>query len=141
MKLSTFLMTLLVVGAVFYVFAAMIDESNTNLGTDINSSAWKDKYDYASNIQNLTAPIETKLKVLDSDEAWYSKIAAGLSAVPYALITFVIGMFAGFSIGGTMATGFLTAFAIPSYIIGVVIIMIVTWGITKLIEAIYRWYL
>lgn len=140
MKLSVFLATLLLVGAVFFVFATMIDESNSILGTDINTSSWKNQYDYATNINATVAPIEAKLKVIDQDESWFSKLTAGITAIPYAVITFVIGIFAGFSIGGAMATGFLTTLGVPAYIITVVIIMIVTWGIAKLIELLHRWY-
>ena len=140
MKLSVYLSSLLVVGVIFFVFATMIDESNSALGTDINNSAWKNQYDYVTSINSTLSPIEAKLKTIDQDDSWFSRLTAGITAIPYAVITFVVGIFTGFSVGGAIATGFLTMFGFPAYIITVVIMIIISWGVAKLIELLYRWY-
>jgi hypothetical protein len=143
MKISGYIMMLLVVGAVFFIFAQMISEANENYpSTNINSSVWDSKYDFANGINNDTAPLQQAFSDIENpDKGWFSKLISGIAAIPWAVIKLPVILFSALAMGGIMVTGFLGIFGIPAYIVTVVLIMMVVWGIIKLIEAFHRWYL
>jgi len=140
MKLSTFVQYILLVGAVFFIFALVVQDINDNYSdVDINTTEWEDQYDYVSNINSTISPLETKFKVIQDEEAgFFTKLTAGITAIPYAVIIFPQVIFGSLEIGGNITTGFLTALAIPAYIIMVVMVSILIWSLFKLLEFFQR---
>jgi hypothetical protein len=145
-------MMLLCVGGVIFIFASMVHEANIYYpDADLNSSEWgtyKDnntvnsKYDFASQVNDKIKPIKTAIeKIQDSDTGWFSKIVSGIAAIPYAVIILPVLLFDALTIGGTLITGFMTTLGIPSYIITVALIMMIVWGVFKILEAYQRWNL
>jgi len=140
MKLSTFVQFILLVGAVFFIFALIIGDVNDNYPeADINTSAWEDQYDYVSDLNSTIFPLEEKFRVIqDENKGFFTKLAAGISAIPYAVIIFPQVIFGSLEIGGEITTSFLYVLAIPSYIISIVIISILMWALFKLLEFFQR---
>lgn len=140
MKFSTFISILLVVGVIFFIFDMMLMEGNNKFSSGINDSDWQGKYDFAGQINSTINPLVEKFQVIqDPDQGFFSKIAAGLSAIPYAVIVFPQVIFGTLTMGGTITTGMLAALAIPAYIITVAIIGLLVWAMLKLVEIYQRW--
>lgn len=136
MKISTFVIFFLFVSAIFFMFSMMYNEGNQQF-SDINASSaeWNATYDYYSELNETFTPLETKFKTIqDEDAGWFSKLTAGISAIPYAVIIFPQAVFGGLAIGSTITTGFLVALAIPGYLILLALLGFLIWGIIKLVE-------
>ena len=140
MKISTFIGILVVIGVIFFVFASMVNESNSYYGTSIDSENLTGKYDYASSINSSIDPIRKSLETIESeDTGWFTKITAGIAAIPRAVTLLPVMLYSAFSIGGSMITGFFTTLGIPNYILTVALILVLVWGVFKLIEVFQRW--
>jgi uncharacterized membrane protein YdjX (TVP38/TMEM64 family) len=140
MRFSTAIMFLLVVGGIFFIMAEMVREANTNYATDINSSEWDTKYDYAARVNKSVAPIQARFQnIEDTDTGFFTKIALGITAIPYALITFVSVVLGAIPLGASLMTGTFTALGLPAYILLVVTIMLICWALFKLVEYWQRW--
>lgn len=136
MKLSTFVMFILAVSGVFFAFSLMYYEGNQQFG-DVNASSaqWNSSYDYLARLNNTVAPLEQKFKTIqDENVGWFSKLTAGISAIPYAVIILPQVIFGSIELGGEITTSFLVAIAIPGYLILLVLVGLLIWGIFKLIE-------
>lgn len=140
MKISTFVSLLLGVGVVFFIFAQMATESNTAYNTNINTSKWDQKYNYANRVNNTISPIQTAFSNIEDDNVgWFSKLSSGIVAIPRAVIALPVLLFSSFSIGGEMITGFMNEIGAPVYLLTVGLIMLIIWGIFKLLEVYQRW--
>lgn len=136
MKLSTFVTIILIISGVFFAYAQITKEINTQYpDSSLNSSEWEDKYDYIEDVNETFAPLESSLKkIQDEDAGWFSKLAEGITALPYAILIVPQAVFGSLVFGGEIATGFLTIWAIPSAIITLGLVLILVWAIFKLVE-------
>lgn len=152
MKISTAIIFLIIVSAVFTVFGLMVHEANQQYtGSDgyspINSSQWSNQadsgntgqYDFVSRINNTIGPLEDKWKqIKDPEQGFFSKIAAGLTAIPYAIMLLPDVLFASLSMAGAIVAGFMTVLNIPTWFITAGLVMLLIWGIFKLLEFFQR---
>ncbi len=139
MKLSVFISYILIVGMVFFTFALMVKDTNQAYDTNINSSQWDEEYDFVNDLNSTVSPLEQKFKVIqDEDAGFFTKLTAGITALPYAVIIFPQVIFGSLEIGGTITMGFLTALAIPAYLITAIILGILIWALFKLLEFFQR---
>lgn len=137
MKLSTMVFFLLIVAGMFFVFASMVDEANTTFPdqSQLNSSEWATQYDYVDSINDTFFPLEKSLKTLQDENAgWFSKLAEGITAIPYAILIVPQVIFGSLVYGGNMMTGFFTAWGLPQKIIVLGLVILLVWVIFKLIE-------
>jgi len=136
MKFSTFVIFLLFVSGIFFIFAMMYTEGNQQFsGVNASSAEWNSSYDYLAKVNSTVSPLEVKFKTIQDENAgWFSKLAAGISAMPYAVIIFPQVIFGALELSGGMTTGFLTALAIPGYLILLILVSLLIWGIFKLVE-------
>ena len=135
MKVSVVLTYMLVVAGIFFIFATMVDDANQQYSTNINSSEWEDKYDYSANLNETISPLETQLKAIsDTENGWFTKITAGITAIPYAVIAIPTIMFQSITFAGYLVVGTLSSFGIPKFLVSIVLLMISFWAIFKLIE-------
>jgi len=135
MKISAFIFMILIISGVFFTFAEMIKEQNDNFPNRINSTEWEDKYDYIDDINETFYPIETKLKTIQDEEAgWFSKLTAGITAIPYAILIMPQAVFGSLLFGGQIVVGFFNVWGLPQKIVTLVLVLILIWGIFKLIE-------
>ena len=142
MKISSFIFMLLIVGVVFFIFAQMVNEANTSYpGSDLNSSSWNNSYDFAISMNNTISPLKKDIDTIQSDASWFSKVIAGISAIPMVVINFILAISKSLGFGTTLITNLLSVFSLPAYIILVATIMMIVWVVIKLVEMLQRWYL
>lgn len=140
MKISTFVSMMLIVGVIMFFVFQMINEAEQNYDLDINKSEWEDRYDFATDVDNEIQPIKDSIDTIQNQEAgWLERTVSGFTGI-IAAITFVPSMLWSIM---TLSTGLVTglgiALAIPAYLITVMIVMLVVWGVMKLIELYQRW--
>lgn len=140
MKISTFVSFMVVIAAVFFIFNQAVFEANTQYPTaNINASAWNESYDYTNELNNTMTPLKQKFEVIqDENEGFFTKLAAGITAIPYAVILVPQAVFESMVIGGKILTGFLSALGLPGQIVIYGILLLVMWGIFKLLEFFQR---
>lgn len=142
MKISTFIGLLVIVGAIIFIATTMIEEAETKYGMNVNKSEWEGKYDYANEINASIAPLKNSLATIqDEDAGWFSRITEGLSAIPRAVVLVPSLVFGGFVFGGELITGLLSSLHIPAVLISVVLVVLIVWGVFKLVEFFQRWQL
>lgn len=137
MKLSTFFIFLLIISGIFFVFAMMVKEANEQFPdeSNLNSSEWENKYEFVENINQTISPLETKLKTIqDEDEGWFSKLTAGITAVPYVLLIVPQAVFGSIEFGGYILTDFFSVWMLPSFIATIALVMLLVWAIFKLVS-------
>lgn len=143
MKISTYIELMLVVGVIFFVFAMMINESAIQYPeTNMTDNEMADKYDFSTQINNSFAPLSSAIQqVGNPDVGFFSKLASGLAAIPYAVILLPSVAIQTLAYGFTLLTGGFIALSVPVYILTVVFIIMLVWVVIKLIEVFQRWYI
>lgn len=140
MKISTFIIILLFVGVVLFVMAQMVNEANDKYDTSINTSSWEGKYDYAESVNESVTPIITSINDITSEEkGWLEKVGAGFTGIISAVTLLPALVWSSFTMGGGLMTGGLSSLGVPAYLIMVLILALVVWGVFKLIEFFQRW--
>ena len=140
MKISTFITILVVIGVIFFLFASMVIESNEYYGSDMNSSEWDEEYDYALQINESVEPLRSSLETIeDEDAGWFTRIAAGIAALPRAVTLVPSVLFDGFQIATSMIGAFFSVLGIPATILIAVSVLVLVWGVIKLIEFFHRY--
>jgi len=143
MKISTYVTIILVIGAVLFIFGMMSQEATQNYpDSNLNNSEWVDKYNYASDINKTITPMSTALNnIQDENVGWFTRLTSGIVAMPLAVITIPAVLFKSFEFGGEILTGLFNGLNIPPAILLIVIILVLWWGISKLVELYQRWQL
>jgi len=140
MRLSTFIMGLLMIGGIFFIMAFMVNEGSQKYDISINNSSWAGQYDYSEGINEDTQNIKNSLEDLaNEDKGFLEKVGAGFTGIVTA-ITLLPTMLAGTLFSGeNLITGLLTSLNIPTTLILIIISMFVFWAIIKLLEVYQRW--
>lgn len=146
MRLSTALSMILIISGIFYLFSLMYTEGNQNYpNAGLNNTAWinsssgNSNFDYVNKMNSTIGKLYNKLAIMGSDDAaWYDKIAAGLSAIPYACILLPQAVIKGLETGGKISTGLIFMLALPGYVALLVIVYFMIWGVSKLLEFFQR---
>ena len=143
MKISTFILMFLAIAAMLFIVGLASQETKLYYPeAGINDSEWYGKYDYSEQINTSIAPIKTSLENIgDENKGWFVKILSGIAAVPAAVISLAALVLGSFSFGGGIITGTLKTLGVPGILSIIIILMIVVWGIFKLIEVYQRWQL
>jgi len=141
MKISTFITLFLVIAGVIFIMGLTTQEAKTYYPeAEINDSDWAGKYDYSSNIDSKMNESITAFKDIgDENKGWFVKIVSGISAMPSAVIGIASLILGSFGYGGELITGVLTTLTIPPTIIVIITLMLIVWGVMKLIELYQRW--
>jgi len=151
MKISSAIVFLIIVSAVFTIYGLMVHEANVQYSTTIpdyvplDSSNWSEsgetgvagggKFDFVDRINGTVGPLQDKFKILtNEDEGWFSKLTAGIMAIPYAILLLPNVLWAAISMGGAVITTFLTILGIPSWFIIAGCVMLLIWAVFKLLE-------
>ena len=140
MKISTFITILLFVGVVFFVITLMVTEAEDKYGTDINTTSWEGKYDYAESINESVDPLIGSIDdITNEDKGWLEKVGAGFTGIISAVTLLPALVWNSFAMGGGLITGVFSSIGLPAYLIGVFIIALIVWGVFKLVEFFQRW--
>jgi len=136
MKLSSLILFVIFVAAIFFIFALMVREANLQYpDADINSSEWDDKYDYIENINSSIAPIRTAILTIENTEVgWFTKIGAGLAAIPFALVVVPKAAINAVAYGGSIINDFFQVLKVPIELIAAALVILSLVTVFKLIE-------
>lgn len=123
-----------------FVVFQVLNEAEDNYNIEVNKSQWEDRYDFASDVNTQVQPIKNSLDTISNqDEGWLNKVGAGFTGI-IAAITFLPGMlWSIMTLSTGLSTGLGVALAIPAYLITVIIVRLIVWGVFKLIEFFQRW--
>ena len=140
MKISVFVVVLLMVGVVLFVMVQMVKEAEELYDIEINKTGWEGKYDFASDINDSIQPIKESIDdIADEEKGWLEKVGAGFTGIIAAVTFLPTLVWNTGKLGGELITGLGGSLGIPGYLILVFIIMLTAWGIFKLIEFLQRW--
>jgi len=141
MKISTFIQLVLLISAFTLIFGMMAQEGVENYPeANINTTDWYGRYDYSSQINQSVAPVKQSLETIgDENKGWFSKVTAGIAAIPKAVIALVSLTFGSITHGGAIITGGFNTLNIPFALVVVILVMILVWAIFKLVELYNRW--
>lgn len=130
---------MLMVGLVFAMVGSIINDFETQY-PDINvNTSWEDEYDYRDEINESVSSLKDKLDIItDEEEGWFSKIAAGITAVPRAIILVPVVMFETISYGLIILVKVGNDIGIPSFVIAFTTIAVILILIFKLISFFQR---
>lgn len=137
MKLTAMFEFVLIIGAVIFAIVAFNTDLNNNYndGEYINSSEYSSKYEYSSGINRSISKIQTQIdKITDTDTGFFSKIGAGIIAIPYFVILFPKIAIEGIANVTGVITSMGTDFGLAPYLIGVGIILVSIFLVRKIVE-------
>jgi hypothetical protein len=135
MRLSSAVILLIVIAGIFAMFAISVRETNEQYSdVNISSSEWESKYDYSQAVQARANNLSSYLtQITDPDKGFFSKLALGIDAIPYAVIAVPSIILESMGNGISIAVSALTALKIDSKIIILITIAIIIWGVFKLV--------
>ncbi len=136
MKISNAVIFLVIIAGIFFIFALMIEESNTQYPeANLNSSAWKNQFDYIDRINESVDPLRIDLlEISKEDTGWFKKITTGITAIPKVITIVPATAFNTLVFASLMIGDFFAALKIPQKILTAVILMIFIFLLYKLIE-------
>lgn len=140
MKISVFVVVLLMIGVILFVVVEMVKEAEQIYDIEINKTEWEGKYDYAAELNDSFQPIKKSIdSIADEEKGWLEKVGAGFTGIIAAVI-FLPSLVGHMGLlGGQLITGLGGSLGIPGYLLLVFIMMIFIWGIFKLLEFLQRW--
>lgn len=140
MKISTFMIMLVMIGVILFVMVETVNEGAQIYDTNINSTEWENRFDYVDDINSTVSPIQESLKDLaDEETGWLEKIGASFTGIIAAVKLLPTTMISLGVFGAGLITGLGSTFGIPSYIIYALIVGLTVWGVFKLFEIFQRW--
>ncbi len=117
MKMSGYILLVLIVGLVFAVVASILSDFETQYPDVIINKSWEEQYDYADEINESIISLKDKFDIIgDEDIGWFSKLAAGITAVPIAIVTVPVVLFKTISYGITIITSLGTEIGVPAFV-------------------------
>ena len=116
MKLSMLITGILMIGLVFAMIASVVNDFETQY-QDVSIGSNFTKYDYSSSINDRVQDLKEQFDIIgDEDQGWFSKIAAGITAIPKAIIFIPAVMFQSLVYGVNILTGIGSDIGIPSFV-------------------------
>lgn len=141
MKISSGVLMIIAVAGII-AFAAMgVQEMNSQYpDSNMSSSEWDSKYDYSSQLNETMGKLKDKLDYISNnpEAGFFSKLGAGIYAIPYAVIHTPIIIFQSLAYGTSITVNALTGLSIPTSIITLILTGMLIWVIFKLVEMFNR---
>ncbi|MBA7490712.1 hypothetical protein ES702_01255 [subsurface metagenome] len=139
MKSSGYITIILMVGLCFAIVGSVVNDFEIQYpAIDVNTS-WSGKYDYTSGINESISGLKDKFDIIaDEDEGWFSKLTAGISAIPKAIVIVPLVMFKTISYGLIILVEVGTEIGIPSFVTVFATIGIFTIVVFKLVAFWHR---
>jgi len=117
MKISSYILIVLMVGLVFAIVGSIVSDFGTQYPDIIINKSWEDQYNYADEINESVISLKEKFDIIgDEDVGWFSKLAAGITAIPIAIITVPVVLFKTVSYGITIITSLGTEIGVPAFV-------------------------
>jgi len=126
MKLSGFILIILVVGLSFALVASVISDFETQYPeVDVNTT-WEDDYDYTEEINESVYGIKTRFDIVGNEETgWFSKLTVGISAIPLAIIFIPVVIFKTMTYAIEILSNVAVDIGVPPFVIIFAIIALI----------------
>jgi len=133
MKLSEYIMIILVVGLCFGIVGSIVNDLETQYpDVDINSS-WEDKYNYQSSVEDDTTLLQSMLEYMSNENTgWMLKALVGVAAIPVAVYTAILTMITAMGYGIVIFSGVATDIGVPGFVISIgitALTVLIIWGL------------
>lgn len=140
MKITTVFEFVVIFGALFYIMGAYSVELNNQYSDNpINTTKWEGKYDYSDSINTSMGKLIDKINTItDTEKSWFTRLSAGIVAIPYFVILFPIVALEGFATFVKILTGAGADIAVPQKILAAAVILVTIFLIKKLLEFFQR---
>ncbi|MFX1312072.1 MAG: hypothetical protein ACFFHD_05625 [Promethearchaeota archaeon] len=142
MKISGVITTILIIGAIIFIMASMINEGQEKYDVEINKSNWENNYDYVNEINETIEPVNNALRIItDTSEdsgGWFYKLTTGIAAIPKAVIAIPSLGMSSAVYAKEIITSITTSLNIPAELIIILLVVISAWVIFKLVEFLQR---
>jgi len=134
MKLSGYILIILMVGFCFALVGSIVNDFETYYPeVDVNTSTWENEYNYQEKITgNATILQEMLEKMNKEDTHWLFVGLIGVAAIPVAVITAILTIISSLGYGVTILTGVANEIDIPDFVIPFAITaisVIMIWGL------------
>ncbi len=132
MKLSGFIMLVLMVGLAFAMIGGIVSDMqiyypNVSVGTNFT------KYDYKEEIASNQTVLQGLIESMnDEDTGWFKATLLGVAAVPVAMFKAITTLFKSLSLGVIILSSIGEDIGIPGFVINFAVVALtiaVTWGI------------
>lgn len=143
MKTSGILIIVVVIAAFLSMFSTFNTEINTKYTSNetayVNDSSWATRFDQSDHINATIGKLKSNFDVItDPDKGFFTKVASGIVAIPYAVILFPLTIFDGATSLGSIFTGLTSDFQVDSGIIAKGLILLIVIVVVALIEFFQR---
>ncbi len=126
MKISSYILIILMVGLIFSVVASIISDFETQYPEITINKSWEEKYSYIDEINESVISLKEKFDIIgDEDIGWFSKLTAGITAIPIAIVTVPVVLFKTVSYGIIIITSLGEEIGIPAFVIYFAIVAII----------------
>lgn len=137
MRISGYVMLVLMIGLIFTSVSLIVDDLSNHYDTDANFS--EDGFIYGTETSSSMKGLQTSLETLgDEDQGWFSKLGAGITAIPYAVIASVGEIFKSQGYLSSMITKTGSQLNLSPNVIGILITMLVISVIFAIITFLHR---
>ena len=129
MKISDYIIIVLLIGMSFTAFAMIItDFENQYPDVEINKTAWEGKYNFTERINTSASELKADIEKIGDDTAtggW--QVFSAIVAIPKAVLNVVGILFLSVGFGLNIFSGILDSVGVPPFVtvVGTVIIIIV----------------
>ena len=140
MRLSSYILVILAIGLVFATVGSVISDLKVQYPEVNPDTSWENQYDYSEEINKSLEGLQIRFEIIgDEDKGWFSQIAAGITAVPLAIIFIPVIIFKTIVYAVKIFGSVATDIGIPQFVqfFGVVAILIVI--IFALVSFWHRW--
>lgn len=143
MRAMTIIYLVVVIAAFMSIFGSFKNDINAQYGTtpqeQINASKWENRFDFSPQINSSINSLKEKFDTItDTEQSWFTRIGAGIVAIPYAVVIFPLVIFDGFSNFGAILTGLSSDFYVENGLIAMILIYLTILGVQKLLEFFQR---
>jgi len=133
MKLSEYIIIILVIALCFGVVGSVVNDLETEYpDTDINTS-WQNEYNYGGAVTNDTTLLQSMIQAMSDEETgWFLKALIGVAAIPVAVYTAIITMFYTMGYGVIILSSIATEIGLPQFVISLGITgltVLIVWGL------------
>jgi len=137
MKISGYVMMVLMIGLIFVSVNLILEDLGNQYGT--NMSIEDDDYVYGTEISSSMTNLQESLNKLgDEDQGWFSRLGAGITAIPYAIVASVGEIFSAQGYLSTMITETGSELNIDRSVINLLTIMLIISVIFAIIAFLHR---
>lgn len=138
MRTSTIIYMILILGIITISFGIYGSELNNAYPNDneINTT-FENDYDFSTEVQSKTEDLKGYIEnAQDADNGWFTRIASGIIAIPWAVIVFFNIAFFSMT---TFLTGFLTPIAVYFKVDPRLILFVVVMGGAAIVFVLVEW--